>query len=153
MEAIANFTLAKHDGPYESWPLATEVFRDGVATGRKLPGFVLDAQYEHGGFYLFVTSWDCPFEESLEVVLTDSDLRIVDRKSIGVMYSSTWLEACEVVSANQLRLQCDSDRVFRVTVQSGRLSLKRLHAGADSTASLLRAGARRATATPWWRFW
>lgn len=153
MEAIANFTLATHAGAYESWRLETEVFRDGTATGRKLPGFVLDAQYQHGDFYLFVTSWDCPFEEALEVVLTDADLRIVDRKRIGAMYSSTWLETCRVVSPNQLLLDCGSDLQVRVTVHSGRLSLTRLLTDADSTRSPSHTGVGRSSTAPWWRFW
>jgi hypothetical protein len=128
MEAIKSFALAKHNGPYESWPLETEVLKTGIPTKRKLPGYILEGQFQHRDFYVFVTSWDCMFEESLEIVLTDSDLNVLDRQSIGAMYSATWLESCEVVRDEALLLQCDGGLRVHITLVSGQLQLEKTFA-------------------------
>lgn len=64
MQSITQFSLEKHDGPYESWPRLTRLFANGVDTGKKVPGFIIEAQYQCRDGYLLITSQDCLFEES-----------------------------------------------------------------------------------------
>lgn len=64
MKSLERFGLAKHNGPYKRWPKDTELLSDGVSTGKKIPGYFIEAQYEHAQGFLLVTSWDCLFEET-----------------------------------------------------------------------------------------
>ena len=131
MEATSTFSLVRHEGEYRSWPLETGLLSDGQACGMTIPGFVLEAQYRCGDQYLFITSWDCPFEESLTIVLTNAALKVIDKKSIGAMYASVWLERHEVVEPNQLLLHCDNGLQYKVTVAK-RLQLERIDPTAPS---------------------
>ena len=60
MHRLNVFELAKHEGPYELWPQTTELIKDGVPTGKKIPGYIIEAQYAHTNGFVLVTSWDCP---------------------------------------------------------------------------------------------
>ncbi|MCL2524481.1 MAG: hypothetical protein FWF20_01550 [Betaproteobacteria bacterium] len=116
MELISDFALEQHAGPYESWGLSSRLLRNGVATDVLLPGYVLEAQYRHSRGFLFLTSWDCPFEEALDIVTTAADLKILGRKRIGAPYASYWLESHEVLNERQVLLQSKGSPEFRVTV-------------------------------------
>lgn len=134
MQATSTFSLVRLEGEYASRPLETELLADGQSTGMKIPGFVLEAQYRCGDQYLFITSWDCPFEESLTIVLTNAALKVIDKKSIGAMYTSVWLERHEVLEPNQLILYCDNGFRYKVTVTK-LLKLERQDAQASSFSS------------------
>ena len=119
MRVLNSFNLTKHRGLYESWPRASELIDGGNATGKTVPGYVLEAQFSNDENYLFVTSWDRLFEESLEVVLLDLQLNLVARKTLGAMYSSFSFESAEVISSNQI-LVCATDfpdeMKFRISI-------------------------------------
>jgi hypothetical protein len=157
METLRAFSLKPHDGEYETWPLTSELLRDANPTGKRLPGYVMEAQYRCGdGRYLFVTSWDCLFEESLEIILTDADFKGVDRKSLGAMYSSTWLEHHEPVDAQRLKLLCDNRLEVVVTVGK-KLKLEKRTVDPDTvppgSGGPLPRAAVEPKRMPWWRFW
>jgi hypothetical protein len=155
MQPLTTFSLQKHAGPYESWPLVSGLLREGIGVGKNVPGYVLEAQYRCHVGYLFVTSWDCPFEEQLEVVLTDERFDILDSRSIGAMYDSTWLMSHEPLGDSQLLLHCDNDWDVRVTV-TPTLQLDHRPAGSDSFAPypVRSAFVRRVSmGKPWWKFW
>lgn len=82
MQRISNFSLARHDGPYESWPTKTPLLFDGDPVGISLPGFQLEAQYRCDAGFLILTDWDCPFDEMNEVILLDATYRRISRYSI-----------------------------------------------------------------------
>jgi hypothetical protein len=153
MEATSTFSLVRHEGEYESWPLETELLEGGQPTGMKIPGFVLEAQYRCGDQHLFVTSWDCPFEESLTVILTNAALQVKDKKSIGAMYTSVWLERHEVVEPNQLLLHCDNGFQYKVTVAK-RLKLERKEAAVSSFSAYPQEeeSAKKPVGSRW-KFW
>jgi hypothetical protein len=83
MRVFDSFSLPKHEGPYKSWPLTTELWLDGRPTGTRIPGYVIEAQYRCGDRYLIATSWDCPFEEMQTFVLLSPELRVSDRSNHG----------------------------------------------------------------------
>ncbi|WP_126683897.1 hypothetical protein [Dyella choica] len=131
------------------------VSKEGFSLGKSIPGYVLEAQYGCRFGYLFVTSWDCPFEESLEVVLTDEQLEIIDYRSIGAAYVSTWLMSHEPLGDSQLLLHCDNGWDVRVTVAP---ELQLDHRPADSTSFspylVKRSSLEKVSMkNPWWKFW
>ena len=115
MHTIDDFSLHPRHGPDGPTGQTSRLLCAGTDTGTELPGYVLDAQYQHDGGYLFVTSWDCLFEESLTVSVTDPALRIVAQADISVPYATVWLERHEATADGQLLLHC-ADGDFRVTV-------------------------------------
>ena len=129
MEAIHSFSLAKHDGPYEKWPLRTRLFRDDAPTDAEVPGYVIEAQYRCDAGFLLITSFDCPFEEANEFVLLAPDLSVLATEHLGVMYGSFLLNAHWPVSDRALRLHY-YDRLFYTLAiegtQSARLEKYRL---------------------------
>lgn len=120
MEAIHLFGLVKHPGEYDSWPLETELLKEGVPTGRFVSGHVLEAQYKCGDHYLLVTSWDCPFEDSLDFILVSEDLRTRSKKHVGVAHASVWLEGHAPISANEALFNCGGDLDVLITVRPKR---------------------------------
>lgn len=153
MESLNTFSLKPHLGPRESWGLESELLSGGKSTGKSIPGYRLEAQYRSASGYLFVTSWDCG-EDSLSVILTDGDLCVLDRKSIGAMYDSTWLENHEILSGNQVLLHCDNDFLIRVTVDLG-LSLHQKYGELPDFIPYPteETTIERSKDKPWWRLW
>lgn len=90
MQPIERFSLERHAGPYADWPVDSELWLDGMRTGMRVPGYVIDAQYDTPLGTLLATSFDCPFEDSNAFVLLDGDHRILARREIGTPYAS-WL--------------------------------------------------------------
>jgi hypothetical protein len=90
MKKLNVFELAKHDGPYESWPVNTELIKNGASTGKKILGYVIEAQYEHVHGFLLVASWDCLFEEAQSFLLLSHELDLVFEETIGEAYASVW---------------------------------------------------------------
>jgi hypothetical protein len=83
------FSLARHTGPYEAWPLKTPLLIHGAHTGISVPGYVLLAQFSTLEYHLLVTDYDCPFEERTEFILLDKDkTRVLDCRDIGGAYAS-----------------------------------------------------------------
>ena len=141
MHAIDEFSL-------QAGGQGSRLLRAGVDAGTELPGCVLDAQYRHDGGYLFVTSWDCPFEETLNVIVTDPALRIVAQMAIGVPYATVWLEGHEATPEGRLLLRC-ADGDYRVTV-APRLLLE--YRAEGEQAFHLRGGIAITLAGFWRRF-
>lgn len=82
IEEIKSFSLAKHEGPYETWPSKTDLFFDGKPTGKKIDGYVLEKQFIIDDYYLIITSYDCPFEETIYFFLLNTELKVISKKYI-----------------------------------------------------------------------
>lgn len=94
LQEIDIFSLETHDGPYEKWPLKTRLLKHGAPTSLTLPGYILLHQYKtKAGYFLFVTDWDCPYEEMTHFILTDEHLRIRSSRQLGGPYISYLLTA------------------------------------------------------------
>ena len=128
MHRLTVFELAKHEGPYESWPQTTELIKDGVPTGKRIPGYIIEAQYAHTHGFVLVTSWDCPYEEALSFLLLSHECDLLFEKTIGGAYSSVGMEGHEPVDKDAVMFHCDGDLDILATVDTATtLRLEKLH--------------------------
>ena len=118
MTALNEFSLEKHSGPYESWPLKSRLLRHGEPTALLLPGYSLLHQFRIGHGFLFVTDYDCPMEEVTEFTLCDSELRSISRRFVGWAYCSFTLERVEWLDAEHLLAVFDHDDRWLVSIRS-----------------------------------
>ena len=98
MKPINRFTLEKHDGPYEKWPLRSLLYLDSRPTGISLPGYTLLQQFETLSGYILVTDYDCPYEEITSFALISEQLRLQSCRWIGWMYETFLLERIEWIN-------------------------------------------------------
>ena len=117
MEALTRFTLARHEGPYERWPLTSRLFLDGADTGADVPGYVIEAQYRVDAGYLLVTSYDCLFEESNDFVLLAPDFSVLGRARLMVPYDTFLLHAHWPVSPAALRLHYYENLFYTLVIE------------------------------------
>jgi hypothetical protein len=120
MEPIDIFSLEKHDGPYESWPLTSELRRRGEPTGARVPGYVIEAQYRCGDRYLLATSWDCPFEEMQTFVLLSSELKVLARRDYGAAYATVWMTGHVPIGPDTVVFHCNNGCDVLITVRARR---------------------------------
>lgn len=116
MQPIARFALESHAGPYEDWPLTSRLIVDGVPVEPRVPGYVIDAQYDTPFGTLLVTSFDCLFEESNCFLLLDETLRIVAKKELAAPYGSWLLDAHWPETSGALVLHYQVGVFFRLDV-------------------------------------
>jgi hypothetical protein len=88
MQIISLLSLEEHSGPYEKWPRLSRLYSDGKDTGKKIPGYVIEAQYKCQHGYLVITSQDCPYEEANDFLLLNDKFDVVAKESLGLIYSS-----------------------------------------------------------------
>jgi hypothetical protein len=93
MTPTQRYSLEQHAGPYASWPLTSALRVEGRDTGQRVPGFVIDAQYDTPLGVLLITSWDCPFEESSDFLLLDGTHQIIAQHKLMAPYVSYLLDA------------------------------------------------------------
>ena len=118
MTPVSLFSLEKHAGPYEKWPLESRLYAGGRDTGTRLPGYVIEAQYGCGDHYLVITSYDCPYEEVNEFLLLDRSFAIVARSGLGTgWFATVLLERHEPVAANAIRLHYHNGIVCTLRVE------------------------------------
>jgi hypothetical protein len=118
MKTIDRFTLEKHDGPYESWPLRSRLSLDGKPTGISLPGYTLLHQFETSNGYILVTDYDCPYEEITNFVLISRQLRLQSCRWLGWMYETFLLERIEWIDDRTLTAYFCGNLCCRLTVRS-----------------------------------
>ena len=152
MNPLSTFSFRIYEGPQSSRELESELLLNGDATGKRIPGYILEAQYRCPLGYVFITSWDCG-DDSLDVILTDENLQVLDRKSIGAMYDSTLLESHEVLSENEVLLHCDNGFLIRVTVGDGLVLHQRYGGLKEFIPSPGATPAKKNESKPWWKFW
>jgi hypothetical protein len=117
MNPIDSFSLAKHDGPYETWPDRTRLFYDGKNTAVEIPGFIIEAQYRCRHGFLLITSQACPYEESNDFILLDLALKLVATKELGRAYCSFLLEAHRPIGPDTLLLEYNEGLFFTLSVR------------------------------------
>ena len=119
MKKITRFTLEKHDGPYETWPLRSRLFLDGAPTKLSLPGYELLSQYETSTGYILVTDYDCPFEEITNFALISKHLRLISCRWLGWMYETFLLERIEWIDEHTfIAVIGGSDHCWRLSIRS-----------------------------------
>lgn len=117
MKPISAFSLEKHEGPYEKWPMRSRLFLDEQSTGAAIPGYEIEAQYQYGDAYLIITSQDCPFEESNDFLLLDRNFKIIARNQLLVPYGSFLLHAHWPIGLNAIRLHYYERLFYTLVVQ------------------------------------
>jgi len=117
MESIEAFTLAKHQGPYETWPLRTRLQFNNNETGTEIPGYIIEGQYRCDEGYLLITSHDCPFEESNDFILLGECFEILATEQLLVPYASFLLNAHWPVSSDSLLLHYYERLFFTLTIR------------------------------------
>ena len=117
MEKIALLSLEKHQGPYELWPRLTRLYANGEDTQKKLPGFIIEAQYKCEEGYLVITSQDCPFEESNDFLLLNHAFEIVAKNGIGVPYSSFLINNHWPISEKAIRIHYDEELFYTLNIE------------------------------------
>ena len=129
MTPIQRYSLQGHEGPYASWPLTAALQQDGKATGKHVPGYVVEAQYATAHGVLLITSYDCPFEESSDFLLLDADHRVTARKRLMAPYASYLLHAHWPIDPLTLALHYFQQLFFTLSVTPpGRVGRRpRLH--------------------------
>jgi len=118
MKPINRFTLEKHDGPYEKWPLRSRLSLDGKLTDISLPGYTLLHQFETSNGYILVTDYDCPYEEITNFALISKQLRLQSCRWLGWMYETFLLERIEWIDDRTFTAFFCGNFCCRLTVRS-----------------------------------
>jgi len=113
---IDKFSLQEHDGEYENRPLKSLLYCCGEALGVKVPGYVIDKQFELENYFLLFISWDCPFEEGCEIVVLNKLNKIVGSYSFTAFYSSYNLDAVSELSRNHYKLTFNESAHYEVLI-------------------------------------
>jgi len=125
VKEIDSFSLETHEGEYENWPLETRLYFKREDTQTKVPGFAIEAQYQLPIGYLLITSWDCPFEESNNFLLLDSEFSCVAQNELKPYFNTYLLCAHWPISDDAFVLHYASDLFFTLSIQASFLG-KRL---------------------------
>jgi hypothetical protein len=98
-----------------------------------LKGCELIDQFECADGYLFISDYDCPFEEITNFTLVDKKFRVISRRWIGGPYVSFLIDGVEVHDEDKLRFNFSGDGVWELAFRSWsipflrpRISIKRL---------------------------
>lgn len=121
------FSLSKHEGPYEQWPVTTALLCEGAPTGTQIEGYVIEAQYLCVAGHLLITSFDCPYEEANRFTLLDERFQVLATTELGAPYGSFLLNAHWPLDAHTLRLHYEMRRFFRLRIVPPGGLLRRRH--------------------------
>lgn len=94
----------------------SELIADGVATGKQITGAILEAALEWQSFYLLLLTDDVPYEETLRVVLLDSQLEVLDAAEIGAPYCTGTFSSLDVCGADSVSFLFMGDASWSVQV-------------------------------------
>ena len=81
-------TVTPIDVRSESDSPKSEIILHGKATGKIVPGVVLEAAIGWREFYLLMLSDDIPYEDALNIHLLDQDLNLLDSVTLGGIYTT-----------------------------------------------------------------
>ncbi|OQW75616.1 MAG: hypothetical protein BVN35_08170 [Proteobacteria bacterium ST_bin11] len=117
MRATDIFSLERHDGEYENWPLQTRLLINGLPSSCYLPGYRLLHQFQTpANEYLLISDCDCPFEEATEVILLDSQCKVLALRSFRVPYGAFCLDEAQVLDPANLKLSFFRDDHWQLTI-------------------------------------
>lgn len=116
MNLIDKFSLQEHDGEYEDRPLKSLLYYCGEALGVKVPGYVIDKQFELADYFLLLLNWDCPFEEGCEIVVLNKLKEVVGGYSFTPLYSSYNFSAIVESSKGRYKLTFNESAHYEVLI-------------------------------------
>lgn len=93
MREIKNFSVERHAGESDTWPLRSRLLRDGEPWPLTLPGRFMLRQYVTVDGYLFVTDYGCLYEEITNFILADEGCkRVIGKYVLDAAYVNTFLD-------------------------------------------------------------
>ncbi|CCN49659.1 conserved hypothetical protein [Vibrio nigripulchritudo MADA3029] len=116
MEAVDTFTIQTHRGRYEDRPLESRLYFHGQQLSFKVPGYVIEKQYDCGAYFLLILSWDCIFEEGCEVVVISKQLEKVGDCNLTPYYNSYILTSFSKLATDQYQLVFNDSEYYELTV-------------------------------------
>ncbi|MBK9234646.1 MAG: hypothetical protein IPO19_00755 [Rhodoferax sp.] len=97
----------------------SELLRDGVPVGQRLPGAVLEAAVQWRDHYLLFVTDDVPYEEALHIVLLDEQWRTVDCATMGGPYTTGSFSALSLLAPSTVRFRFIGDTDWELELLSG----------------------------------
>lgn len=116
MIPIDKFTIQKHEGRHEDRPLKSMLYFNGEELNFKVPGFVIEKQFELPNYFLLLINWDCPFEEGCELVILNKNLEIVGSHSFVPSFTSYLLSSVSELSDNHYKLVFNESDCFELSI-------------------------------------
>ena len=116
MTPIEKFSLQTHQGEYEKWPSKSQLYYCGENVGIKLPGYIIEKQFELPHYFLILNSWDCPFEEGCEVIVLNKKFTIVGHYSFMPFYNSFLLDGISELSQDHYKLTFNGEEFFELSL-------------------------------------
>jgi len=113
---IKEFTLPIHEGAYETWPRKTKLFHNGEYTGTKIPGYVIERQFEMGNFYLIITSQDCDLEESNDFILLNDNYKVIGKETLCQAYNTYLLLEHKCINDHEILLKYMGDLYIKISL-------------------------------------
>lgn len=89
---------------------------DGVETGTRLAGVVLEGQFACRDGFLVITSDDCPFEEAVHIHLLANDLSRSESLTIAQAYAGGIVRGLHAEGPDSIAFSFYGDDLWRVTV-------------------------------------
>jgi hypothetical protein len=120
MTPIDRYRIEKHEGDYTTWPEKSRLWVDDQLLPERVPGYVIEAQYDTALGPLLITSYDCMYEEAHSFLLIDPSGRVRAQADLGVPYGSFLLHAHWPVDESTLALHYHGDQFYTLRVQPGR---------------------------------
>jgi hypothetical protein len=117
MQLITRYSLESHPGEYKTWPPDSRLIIDGHASEYRIPGYVIEAQYESPLGILLITSYDCMFEESNDFILLDERHRCIATTGLGGPYLSFLLNAHWPVNSRTIALHYYNDLFYTLEIE------------------------------------
>lgn len=117
MKAVDIFSLEKHSGPYEKWPLRSRVLVNGKPTFARIPGYTLLHQFEIDGGYLLITDCDCPFEETTSFILLSKSNRVLSFQMLFEPYGSFLLKRIDWIDGANIKATFYENDTWLLTVR------------------------------------
>ena len=116
MTPTQRYSLASPFGAGDQAPGSAALLDAGRATGVKVSGCLIEAQYATSLGTLLITSYDCPFEEANSFVLLDERHAELARAALGAPYASFLLLAHWPVDALTLALHYAPDVFYTLRI-------------------------------------
>ena len=113
MRAISRYRLQPEPDTGEE--RRSTLLREGRPIG-KVPGVVLEAQFEARSGDLLFVSHDIPFEEQLDILLLDPDGRLLDRVSLYGAYVTGVFRAGGIIDDATLRFRFFGGNPFELHI-------------------------------------
>jgi len=115
MRVAGEVTTRVVEGAVEGDIPASEVYREGRASGTRVSGAILEAavQWQDRCYLLFLTD-DVPQEDMLSIHLLDDRLKLLDSAVIGSPYSTGSFTSLELREPNTVRFRFIGETTWSV---------------------------------------